>query len=219
MTTRREFLFGATVGASMKNRIKLFTILICSVAVFALACTKNANIATNTVEKQIYKAVGVVKKIDAANDKITVDHEDIKGYMPAMEMDFSVIDKSLIESSKIGDKVDFEIERTGEKLVITKLSKIGEVAVLNGAEIYKTNCASCHNEKGEGTKKGISLVTGHALHHTEAEHIKQVTDGEAKKMPAFRDKLTAEQIAEAVKFVRDDLQKKSKREESHKHKH
>jgi Cu/Ag efflux protein CusF len=196
-------------------------VLIIALALF-VGCQANqssSTVATNTVEKQIYKAVGIIKKTDAETDKITIDHEDIKGYMSAMEMDFSVNDKSLIESSKIGDKVDFEIERTGEKLVITKLSKIGEVAVLNGAEIYKTNCASCHNEKGEGTKKGISLISGHALHHTETEHIKQVTDGEGKKMPAFKDKLTTEQIAEVVKFLRTELQKNAEREESRKHKH
>jgi Cu/Ag efflux protein CusF len=187
--------------------------------VFAFACTTNSNIATNTVDKQIYKAVGVIKKIDAENGKITVDHEDIKGYMPAMEMDFSVKDKSLIESAKVGDKIDFEIERTGEKLVITKINKIGEVAVLSGAEIYKTNCAECHGDKGEGTKKGIPMISGHALHHTEAEHIKQVTDGEGEKMPAFRDKLSAEQIKAVVDFVRSDLQKNPKRDDSHKHKH
>jgi Cu/Ag efflux protein CusF len=49
--------------------------------------------------------------------------------MPAMEMNFSVNDKSLIESAKVGEKIDFEIERTGEKLVITKINKIVEVAV------------------------------------------------------------------------------------------
>jgi Cu/Ag efflux protein CusF len=196
-------------------------VLIIALALF-VGCQANqssSTVATNTVEKQIYKAVGIIKKTDAETDKITIDHEDIKGYMSAMEMDFSVNDKSLIQSSKIGDKVDFEIERTGEKLVITKLSKIGEFAVLNGAEIYKTNCASCHNEKGEGSKKGISLISGHALHHTEVEHIKQVTDGEGKKMPAFKDKLTTEQIAEVVKFLRTELQKNAEREESRKHKH
>lgn len=206
----------------MKYKIKLFTILAFLIVVFACTNSKepiSSNIATNTVEKQIYKAVGVIKKIDAENGKITINHQDIKGYMSAMEMDFSVYDKSLIESAKIGDKIDFEIERRGEKLVITKLNKIGEVAGLNGAEIYKTNCASCHGDKGEGAKKGISLIKGHALHHTEAEHIEQVTNGKGEKMPAYKDKLSAEQIAEVVRFVRKDLQKNVKSDDSHKHKH
>lgn len=38
-------------------------------------------------------------------------------------------------------------------------------------------------------------------------------------MPAFREKLTREQIKEVVRFVREDIQKKAKRDDSSKHKH
>lgn len=88
-----------------------------------------------------------------------------------------------------------------------------------GAKIYKENCAQCHGANGGGTKKGISLTSGHALHHSEAEYIEQVTNGEGKKMPAFKDKLSEEEIAEVVKFVRTELQKSKKRTGGHKHSH
>jgi Cu/Ag efflux protein CusF len=185
-------------------------------------CGKNRqtpNISTNTVEKQTYKSVGIIKNADTENGKLTIDHEDIKGYMSAMEMNESVSDKVMLHLVKIGDKVEFEIERTGERIVITKLNKIGEVTAINGTEIYKTNCASCHGTNGEGSKKGIPLTSGHALHHSETEHIKQVTDGEGKKMPAFKDKLSTDQITEVVKFVRNEIQKDSVREDSHSHSH
>jgi Cu(I)/Ag(I) efflux system periplasmic protein CusF len=203
----------------MMNLTKSFLTIV-SASLF-LACQNNqqtSHIATNT-DLQTYKSAGIIKQVDKENGKITIDHEEIEGYMSAMEMTESVSDKSILETIKVGDKVDFEIERTGSKLIITKLNKIGEVAVLNGAEIYRTNCSSCHRNNGEGAKKGISLTSGHALHHSETEHIKQVTDGEGKKMPAFKDKLSAEQIAEVVKFIRTDLQKNTVREESGKHKH
>jgi len=203
----------------MKNNIKLFVIFAIAVFVFACANQESLKPVSPNVEVQTYKSKGVVKKIDAENGKLTVDHEDIAGYMSAMEMTESVKDKALLDAVKVGDKVDFEIERTGSKIVYTKLTKTGEVAVLNGAKIYKANCASCHGEKGEGAKKGIPLVSGHALHHSEAEHIKQVTDGEGDKMPAFKDKLKPEEIAEVVKFVRNDLQKDVNREDSRKHSH
>lgn len=204
----------------MKNFIKI-TLILTSIAVF-FACQKSeqtSNIATNTSNKQIYKAVGIVKNIDAENGKITIDHEDIPGYMSAMQMTESVGDRLILQSLKTGDKINFELERTGANLLITKITKIGEVAMLNSAEIYKINCAECHGDKGEGAKKGIPLVSGHALHHTETEHIKQVTDGEGKKMPAFRDKLTTEEIKAVVDFVRNDLQKTTKRDDSRKHQH
>lgn len=205
----------------MKNYFKLTAILIFSLVIFSFACTNQEALkpVSPNMEVQTYKSKGIIKKVDAENGKLTVDHEDIAGYMSAMEMTEPVKDKAMLESVKVGDKVDFEIERTGSKIIFTKLTKIGEVSVLNGAEIYKANCANCHGQNGEGAKKGIPLVSGHALHHSETEHIKQVTDGEGEKMPAFKNKLKPEEIAEVVKFVRDDLQKNTKREDSHKHSH
>ncbi|MCD9186432.1 MAG: copper-binding protein [Pyrinomonadaceae bacterium] len=205
----------------MKKYFKLSAIIIFSLVVFSFACTNQEAlkpISPNT-EVQTYKSKGIVKKIDVKNGKLTVDHEDIPGYMSAMEMTEPVKDKVMLDNIKVGDKVDFEIERTGSKIVFTKIAKTGEVAVLNGAEIYKTNCAECHGANGEGAKKGIPLTSGHALHHSETEHIKQVTDGEGAKMPAFKDKLKAEEIKAVVDFVRNELQKGAKREDSPKHSH
>jgi Cu/Ag efflux protein CusF len=205
----------------MKKYIKLFIAAVCLTSIFAFACQTNneGNKTANTAEKQTYKTVGVVKKIDIDARKITIDHEDIPNYMPAMQMEEDVSDVEMLEKVKVGDKVEFEIERTGAKIVVTKLNKIDEVAVLNGSEIYKTNCAECHGGIGEGAKKGIPLISGHALHHTEDEYIKQVMNGEGKKMPAFKDKLSAEQIAAVVKFVREDLQKDSVKNPKDAHHH
>ncbi len=208
----------------MKNHLKIFVVLIFSIGIFAFACQTNneANKTINSVqseEKQTYKAIGVVKSIDADAGKITIDHEDIPGYMSAMQMNEAVTDAKMLEAFKAGDKVEFEIERSGAKIVITKLTKIGEVAIINGGEIYKMNCAECHGGIGEGAKKGISLLKGHALKHTEKEYIEQVMDGEDKKMPAFKGKLSAEQIAAVVKFVREDLQKDVSNEDGLEHLH
>ena len=170
-------------------------------------------------EKQTYKAIGVVKSVDTEAGKITIDHEDIPGYMAAMQMNEAVRDAKMLETIKPGDKVEFELERNEAKIIITKLTKIGEVSFLNGGELYKTNCAVCHGGLGEGSPKGISLLKGHALSHSEKEYIAQVLNGKDKKMPAFKDKLSAEQIAALVKFVREDLQKDVSTEERSEHRH
>ncbi len=210
---------------------KLFIVIFAFISItFTFACSNNETASNSvnsntekTVEKQTYKSIGVIKAMDVSNDKITIDHEDIPGYMPPMEMTESVSDKSLLSGLKRGDKVDFEIERTGSKLLVTKLTKIGEVALINTAGIYKTNCAECHGEKGEGAKKGISFLKGHALDHTEEDFIKTVTNGKKSKkgdeMPAFKDKLSEQEIAEVVKFVREVIQKDAVKENSHSHKH
>jgi mono/diheme cytochrome c family protein len=208
----------------MKNYVQLFAVLTFSIGFFAFACQTNndANKTANSPqssEKQTYKSVGVVRSIDTDAGKITIDHEDIPGYMSAMQLNEAVSDAKMLETVKAGDKVEFEIERTGTKIVITKLTKIGEVAITNGGEIYKTNCATCHGGIGEGAGRGISLLKGHALKHSEKEYVEQVMNGEGKKMPAFKDKLSAEQIAAVVKFVREDLQKDIPKEEMSEHKH
>jgi Cu(I)/Ag(I) efflux system protein CusF len=163
---------------------------------------------TRAAEAQTYKSVGVVKNIDPDAGKITVEHEEIPGYRPAMEMTEAVSDAKMLETVKIGDRVEFEFQRTESTLLITKLNKIGETALLNGGEIYKTNCAECHGGVGEGTSKGISFLKGHALKHSEKDFIEQVTDGDGDKMPAFKNDLSTEQIALVVKFIREDLQQK-----------
>ena len=76
----------------------------------------------------------------------------------------------------------------------------------DGAMIYHENCARCHGDKGEGAKKGIPLISGHALHHSFDEYIEQVNDGTEKKMPAFKDKLSPEEITAVVNHVRNVVQ-------------
>jgi Cu/Ag efflux protein CusF len=198
----------------MKNYPKLFVLLTFLAAGLAFACqTKNeAGKPLSFTKKQTYKSIGVVKKVDADAGKITFDHEEIPGYMAAMEMTEAVSDAKMLEAVKIGDRIEFELQRTDASLLITKINKIGETALVNSSEVYKVNCAECHGATGEGTEKGISFLKGHALKHSEKDFIEQVTNGEGKKMPAFKDKLSAEQIASVVKFVREELQKNASME-------
>jgi len=203
----------------MKNQIKTITLLIFFSIFITATCSKAPqNIVVQTIETQTYRSVGVVKSVDLDSGKVKVDHEGIPGYMSSMEMNEPVADKKLLDGLKGGDKVEFEILREGSKIKFTKFTKVGEVAVLAGAEIYKTNCAECHGLIGEGAKKGIPLTSGHALNHSENEHIEQVKNGEGKKMPAFKDKLSDEQISAVVKFVREEIQRGAEMNKGH-HQH
>lgn len=76
----------------------------------------------------------------------------------------------------------------------------------SGSEIYAASCAECHGKDGEGAEKGISLIKGHALYHSEEDFLNRVTNGKKDVMPAFRDKLTEAEIAEVVRFVREGIQ-------------
>lgn len=187
--------------------MKLFFITITALFFSACSTTTPANKAVPPVtETHTYKSVGVVKSIDIDSDRVTVDHEEIPGYMAAMEMTEVAADHELLGSIHVGDKVEFEIERRGSTIIYTSFKKIGTVAVVNGGEIYKMNCAECHGGSGEGSKKGIPLTSGHALDHTDAEYAEQVKNGKTGKMPAFHEKLTTEQIAAVVSFVKNTIQ-------------
>jgi Cu/Ag efflux protein CusF len=176
---------------------------------------------TEEVEKRVFKGVGVVKAVDQEKSLITLDHEKIEGLMSAMTMDFTVGDKKLLDRTRVGDKVGFELEKKEAEIVVVKIKKIGEVAVgARGSEIYKTNCAECHGEKGGGVEdKGISFLEGHALHHEKEDFINRVTNGKEDEMPAFRDKLSKEEIKEVVDYVRNEIQSKVKKKEDNSHQH
>lgn len=78
---------------------------------------------------------------------------------------------------------------------------------------FAANCEPCHGPSGEGglvkvenkQLKVASLKADHAVKHTDDELTKIITDGE-EEMPAFKDKLKPEEIAELVRFVRKNFQ-------------
>lgn len=80
---------------------------------------------------------------------------------------------------------------------------------------YAKNCAACHGDEGVGglvkvENKQIkvpSLKAEHAVKHTDDQLTKMITNGE-EAMPAFKDKLTAAEITELVRFVRKEFQGK-----------
>jgi mono/diheme cytochrome c family protein len=82
---------------------------------------------------------------------------------------------------------------------------------------YQKNCEGCHGETGEGglVKLGNkdkrikvpSLKADHALKHTDEQITKMITNGE-EEMPSFKDKMSAAEISEMVRYVRKHFQGK-----------
>ncbi|HSY52089.1 MAG TPA: cytochrome c [Thermoanaerobaculia bacterium] len=77
----------------------------------------------------------------------------------------------------------------------------------DGAAVYKTKCASCHGPDGSGlTAMGKALklrdlASADVQKQTDKELINETTDGKAK-MPAYKDKLSAEDISAVVAYLR-----------------
>jgi len=79
----------------------------------------------------------------------------------------------------------------------------------DGKALYASKCTMCHG--ADGVAKAMWAKTG--VHNfndaawqkskTDADLIKEVTEGSAdKKMPAYKDKMSAEEIAAVVKHIR-----------------
>ena len=71
-----------------------------------------------------YSGNGVVVTINRDEGWIEINHGEIKDLMPAMQMEFNVKDKSLLDRVKAGERVDFTIVETekGEYLTDIKLA-------------------------------------------------------------------------------------------------
>jgi len=86
-----------------------------------------------------------------------------------------------------------------------------EFAVARGT--FQKNCVGCHGEDGMGGVKDLdgkklkvpSFHEGHALKHSDEDFIKQITDG-GDGMPAFKDKMSAEEMKGLVQYIRKVIQ-------------
>ena len=73
----------------------------------------------------------------------------------------------------------------------------------DGAALYKTKCQMCHGPDGKGSAVGLKMG---AKPFSEAKggekELIEITENGKNKMPAFKGKLTDEQIKDVVKYVR-----------------
>jgi Cu/Ag efflux protein CusF len=71
-----------------------------------------------------YSGTGVVRLINLKEGWLEIDHEEIKDFMPAMQMEWSVKDRAMLKLVRVGDKVNFTIEDDNGSEVITGLKKV-----------------------------------------------------------------------------------------------
>ncbi|MCT9000261.1 copper-binding protein [Chelativorans intermedius] len=65
---------------------------------------------------------GEIKKIDTAQKKLTIKHEELKNLdMPAMTMVFVVADDTMLDKVKVGQPVEFVAERVNGRLTVTEI--------------------------------------------------------------------------------------------------
>jgi Cu/Ag efflux protein CusF len=64
---------------------------------------------------------GAVVSVDAAKGEVTLDHEDIPGFMKGMTMTFHA-DPPLLAGVEVGQEVDFRVREEAGRYVITEIA-------------------------------------------------------------------------------------------------
>ena len=79
----------------------------------------------------------------------------------------------------------------------------------DAASLYKAKCAACHAADGSGsTAAGKQMQTpdlrsDEVQKQSDAQLTAATVDGKGKKMPAYKGKLTDDQVKQLVSYIRD----------------
>ncbi len=131
LAERRGLRQGARRRFGKKMPVKLSIILF---AALISACRETASPIVNQAAKPVPTAAiaadkpqirtgdgsGIITKINFEIGAVGLDHDEIKGVMPAMKgMEFYVSDKKMLDKLKVGDKVNFVLEdKAGAERII-----------------------------------------------------------------------------------------------------
>ena len=93
---------------------------------------------------------------------------------------------------------------------------VGAGEIATSRTIYLESCVGCHKENGaggaaefEGKKiKVPSFQSKGAMNASDDNLYAHIANGEEDEMPAFKDKLSEEQMRNLVKFIRKEIQQK-----------
>src|SRR5580692_8320199 len=80
----------------------------------------SAALAQQAAASGVFHGVGVVTAIDPKTGALTLDHDEIKGFMGAMEMMYRVDPSALSAGLHVGDRVGFDIDAGRETIVSVK---------------------------------------------------------------------------------------------------
>jgi protein SCO1/2 len=101
----------------MKSSL-LMILVVGLIALGSVGCGKG-----NEDKDKVYDIKGKVVAVDAENKKVTLDHEDIPGFMKAMQMQFSAENAKVLEGIKAGDQVHGKLKVKGSDYIIMELMK------------------------------------------------------------------------------------------------
>ena len=115
--------------------------LLCAVAVFSLPLVvcraadspgapppASASAATN---QQMFQVKGVIQELSPDGKTVTIKHEAVPNYMPAMTMPFDVHNTNELRGLQVGDDITFRLVVTDKEGWIDHILKTGTVEVVD----------------------------------------------------------------------------------------
>lgn len=79
--------------------------------------------APSVIKNGEYPGKGKITKINLEIDSVEMDHEEIKGVMPPMRMEFYVTDKKMLDRLTLGDSVEFTLLYKDGTEIINSIKK------------------------------------------------------------------------------------------------
>jgi Cu/Ag efflux protein CusF len=85
------------MNRKLAARLAAALVVICSLAA--------AGFAQANAKKKNYTLHGTIQAVKGSEQKVTVKHDKIEGYMGAMTMDYKVADPEMMKKLKTGDEI------------------------------------------------------------------------------------------------------------------
>jgi protein SCO1/2 len=95
------------------------------VVLFLIATVALSNACANKTDERSYTLQGQVLSIDVAHKSVTVKHEEIKGFMPAMTMPYEVQDAKTLNTIAPGDLINATLVVFANGAHLTAVNKVG----------------------------------------------------------------------------------------------
>jgi protein SCO1 len=138
-------------------KVKVFLLIIAGLVVAAIASGVALNrkpgmqaTAKQAAAIRTFQVNGKVRALDLSARTLTVAHDAIPGYMPAMTMPLTVKDGALLTGLRAGDEIHFELSVTDDDSWISHLEKIGGATITVSNDAVGLGPASTGGELHKG---------------------------------------------------------------------
>jgi mono/diheme cytochrome c family protein len=137
-----------------------------------------------------------------------------KGYAPEKGVTIGPMKEVHVSLSKLTDSdlndIAIYVKSIPPKTSYTNPTKLSQIAYNSGADIYESNCSSCHQPDGKGLAGAVPPLAGNgAVTAKGAENIIRAVLGGLPAqdtfaaMPGFAARLSSQQIADVANYVRE----------------